>query len=140
MISKITIKKVKNGYVLNEFSMENIQTDWVFTGTEPLHAFMNKIFDNEVASATTRKDFPPIYLEPLYPTMLLCTRVRNALKGEKIYYIGDLVGKSAQDLLRSTNLGRKSLNEIIGLLAELGLCLNTPNPDWPPIDLEKQYD
>jgi len=65
----------------------------------------------------------------------LTVRSANCLKAEQIYYIGDLIQKSEQDLLRTPNLGRKSLNEIKEVLTDKGLDLGTDIPNWPPVDL-----
>ena len=62
-------------------------------------------------------------------------RSANCLKAEQIYYIGDLIQKSEQDLLRTPNLGRKSLNEIKEVLTDKKLALGTDIPNWPPVDL-----
>ena len=59
----------------------------------------------------TSDDFPPMYLSAV-DELELTVRSANCLKAEQIYYIGDLIQKSEQDLLRTPNLGRKSLNEI----------------------------
>lgn len=65
----------------------------------------------------------------------LTVRSANCLKAEQIYYIGDLIQKSEQDLLRTPNLGRKSLNEIKEVLTEKNLALGTEIENWPPVDL-----
>ena len=62
-------------------------------------------------------------------------RSANCLKAEQIYYIGDLIQKTEQDLLRTPNLGRKSLNEIKEVLTEKQLVLGTVIENWPPVDL-----
>ena len=65
----------------------------------------------------TSDDFPPMYLSAV-DELELTVRSANCLKAEQIYYIGDLIQKSEQDLLRTPNLGRKSLNEIKEVLTE----------------------
>ncbi len=82
----------------------------------------------------TSEDFPPLYLSAV-DELELTVRSANCLKAEQIYYIGDLIQKSEQDLLRTPNLGRKSLNEIKEVLTEKGLDLGTDIENWPPIDL-----
>jgi DNA-directed RNA polymerase subunit alpha len=62
-------------------------------------------------------------------------RSANCLKAEQIYYIGDLIQKSEQNLLRTPNLGRKSLNEIKEVLTDKGLELGTAIENWPLVDL-----
>jgi len=82
----------------------------------------------------TSEDFPPMYLSAV-DELELTVRSANCLKAEQIYYIGDLIQKSEQDLLRTPNLGRKSLNEIKEVLTEKGLALGTEIENWPPVDL-----
>ena len=66
----------------------------------------------------------------------LSVRSANCLKNDNIVYIGDLVGKTEADMLRTPNFGRKSLNEIKNVLEEMGLRLGMPNENWPPDDIE----
>lgn len=62
----------------------------------------------------------------------LTVRSSNCLKAENIYRVGDLIQFTEAELLRAPNLGRKSLNEIKGVLATMGLTLGTRLQDWPP--------
>jgi hypothetical protein len=64
-------------------------------------------------------------------------RTANCLKNDNIIYIGDLVQKTEDELLRTPNFGRKSLNEIEGVLAQMGLRLSTEIPGWPPDNVEQ---
>jgi len=66
----------------------------------------------------------------------LTVRATNCLKNDNIVYIGDLVQKSKETMLRTPNFGRKSLNEIEGVLAQLGLTLGMQVPNWPPENIE----
>ena len=66
----------------------------------------------------------------------LTVRSANCLKVEKIHYIGDLVTRKESDLLRTPNLGRKSLNEIKEVLAARGLSLGLELENWPPSNVE----
>lgn len=65
----------------------------------------------------------------------LTARAANCLKAENIYYIGDLVQRSENDLLKTPNLGRKSLLEIKSVLAQKGLSLGMHIEGWPPENL-----
>lgn len=65
----------------------------------------------------------------------LTVRSANCLKAEKIYYIGDLVQKSEIDLMRTPNLGKKSLTEIKNMLADYDLELGMNIENWPPANL-----
>ncbi|HEX7389944.1 MAG TPA: DNA-directed RNA polymerase subunit alpha [Acidiphilium sp.] len=66
----------------------------------------------------------------------LSVRSANCLKNDNIVYIGDLVQKSEQEMLRTPNFGRKSLNEIKEVLTAMGLGLGMAVPDWPPENIE----
>ncbi len=66
----------------------------------------------------------------------LSVRSANCLKNDNIIYIGDLVQKTESEMLRTPNFGRKSLNEIKELLAEMDLHLGMQVEGWPPEDLE----
>ena len=62
----------------------------------------------------------------------LTVRSANCLKAENIYYIGDLIQRTETELLKTPNLGRKSLNEIKEVLASRGLTLGMKLENWPP--------
>ncbi len=66
----------------------------------------------------------------------LSVRSANCLKNDNIIYIGDLVQKSEAEMLRTPNFGRKSLNEIKEVLAQMGLHLGMEIPNWPPENIE----
>ena len=86
----------------------------------------------------TAKQSPidPILMRPV-DDLELTVRSANCLKAENIYYIGDLIQRSETELLKTPNLGRKSLNEIKEVLASRGLTLGTKLENWPPADLQK---
>ena len=67
----------------------------------------------------------------------LSVRSANCLKNDNIVYIGDLILKTEQEMLRTPNFGRKSLNEIKQVLASLGLSLGMDVPNWPPDNIEE---
>jgi len=66
----------------------------------------------------------------------LSVRSANCLKNDNIIYIGDLVLKTEAEMLRTPNFGRKSLNEIKEVLAQMGLHLGMDVPEWPPENIE----
>jgi DNA-directed RNA polymerase subunit alpha len=66
----------------------------------------------------------------------LSVRSANCLKNDNIIYIGDLVQKTEQEMLRTPNFGRKSLNEIKEVLQSMGLHLGMEIPTWPPENIE----
>ena len=79
----------------------------------------------------------PILLRPV-DDLELTVRSANCLKAENIYYIGDLIQRTENELLKTPNLGRKSLNEIKEVLASRGLTLGMKLEAWPPAGLEKR--
>ena len=78
----------------------------------------------------------PILLRPV-DDLELTVRSANCLKAENIFYIGDLIQRSENELLKAPNLGRKSLNEIKDVLASKGLTLGMKLENWPPVGLER---
>jgi DNA-directed RNA polymerase alpha subunit len=78
----------------------------------------------------------PVLLRPV-DDLELTVRSANCLKAENIYYIGDLIQRSETELLKTPNLGRKSLNEIKEVLASRSLTLGMKLENWPPLGLEK---
>lgn len=78
----------------------------------------------------------PVLLRPV-DDLELTVRSANCLKAEDIYYIGDLIQRTETELLKTPNLGRKSLNEIKEVLASKGLTLGSKLEVWPPAGLEK---
>lgn len=84
-----------------------------------------------------QQNFDPILLRPV-DELELTVRSANCLKAENIYYIGDLIQRTETELLKTPNLGRKSLNEIKEVLASRGLTLGTRLETWPPLNLDKR--
>ena len=83
------------------------------------------------------QQFDPILLRPV-DELELTVRSANCLKAENIYYIGDLIQRTETELLKTPNLGRKSLNEIKEVLASRGLTLGMKLDSWPPAGLDKR--
>ncbi|MGK2940069.1 MAG: DNA-directed RNA polymerase subunit alpha [Immundisolibacter sp.] len=79
-------------------------------------------------------DIDPILVRPV-EDLELTVRSANCLKAENIHFIGDLIQRVEADLLRTPNLGKKSLNEIKETLARHGLSLGMRLENWPPADL-----
>jgi DNA-directed RNA polymerase subunit alpha len=67
----------------------------------------------------------------------LSVRSANCLKNDNIIYIGDLIQKTEAEMLRTPNFGRKSLNEIKEVLAQMGLHLGMEAPNWPPENIDE---
>ena len=76
-------------------------------------------------------DIDPILLRPV-DDLELTVRSANCLKAESIYYIGDLIQRTEVELLKTPNLGKKSLTEIKDVLASHGLSLGMKLENWPP--------
>ena len=76
----------------------------------------------------------PILLRPV-DDLELTVRSANCLKAENIYYIGDLIRRTEVELLKTPNLGKKSLTEIKDVLASRGLSLGMRLENWPPMSL-----
>lgn len=93
---------------------------------------------NKEAAAQEEEKVDPILLRPV-DDLELTVRSANCLKAESIYYIGDLVQKTEVELLKTPNLGKKSLNEIKDTLAMKGLALGTKFDNWPPKSIQ-QFD
>ncbi len=89
------------------------------------------------ASSRSAATFDPILLRPV-DELELTVRSANCLKAENIYYIGDLIQRTENELLKTPNLGRKSLNEIKEVLASRGLTLGMKLENWPPAGLDKR--
>ena len=77
------------------------------------------------------------YLLKKVDELELSVRSANCLKNDNIIYIGDLVGKTEAEMLRTPNFGRKSLNEIKEVLSSMGLRLGMEIPGWPPENIEE---
>jgi len=99
-----------------------LESDWQPTG---------------MPSAPQPTNFDPILLRPV-DELELTVRSANCLKAENIYYIGDLIQRTETELLKTPNLGRKSLNEIKEVLASRGLTLGARLENWPPQNLDKR--
>ncbi len=82
-------------------------------------------------SQADKSGFDPILLRPI-DDLELTVRSANCLKAESIYYIGDLVMKTEVELLKTPNLGKKSLTEIKDVLGARGLALGMKLENWPP--------
>jgi DNA-directed RNA polymerase subunit alpha len=99
-----------------------------------LLAFVDLKHKEIVIQEEEEKEFEPIYLQPV-DDLELTVRSANCLKAEQIYYIGDLVQRVESSLLKTPNLGKKSLQEIKDILAQRGLGLGTKLENWPPSSL-----
>jgi DNA-directed RNA polymerase subunit alpha len=87
--------------------------------------------ETEVTSTSAEPAIDPILLRPV-DDLELTVRSANCLKAESIYYIGDLIQRTEVELLKTPNLGKKSLTEIKDVLASRGLSLGMRLENWPP--------
>jgi DNA-directed RNA polymerase subunit alpha len=96
-------------------------------------------FESERTSEPEHKEdeIDPILLRPV-DDLELTVRSANCLKAESIYYIGDLIQRTEVELLKTPNLGKKSLTEIKDVLASRGLSLGMRLENWPPASLKKR--
>lgn len=129
-LDKLNIIVETNGSINAEAAIKRAATIL----QDQLSSFVELELVEEEAALPTSDDFDPQLLAAV-DELELTVRSANCLKAEQIYYIGDLIQKSEQDLLRTPNLGRKSLNEIKEVLTEKGLDLGTAIVNWPPVDL-----
>jgi DNA-directed RNA polymerase subunit alpha len=92
--------------------------------------------DVSESAGKSRKDdtIDPVLMRSV-DDLELTVRAANCLKAENIYYIGDLVLRTENDLLKTPNLGKKSLTEIKAVLAMRGLGLGMAVEGWPPEEL-----
>jgi DNA-directed RNA polymerase subunit alpha len=105
---------------------------------EQMNLFIN--FDDNIVIKDEQKEeekysFDPVLLKKV-DELELSVRSQNCLKNENIAYLGDLVKRSENDMLKTPNFGRKSLNEIRAILQSLKLNFGMDIPDWPPENLD----
>ena len=103
---------------------------------QQLSAFVDLQHEEDSSKEDKHEDFDPLLLRPV-DDLELTVRAANCLKAENIYYIGDLIQRSENELLKTPNLGKKSLTEIKDVLASHGLSLGMHLENWPPASIEK---
>ena len=101
---------------------------------EQLEAFVDLRDVSEPEEKEDKPEFDPILLRPV-DDLELTVRSANCLKAEAIHYIGDLVQRTEVELLKTPNLGKKSLTEIKDVLASRGLSLGMRLENWPPASI-----
>jgi DNA-directed RNA polymerase subunit alpha len=99
---------------------------------QQLAAFVDLEAIAEQEAKKEQNDFDPLLLRSI-EELELTVRSTNCLKAESIFLIGDLIQRSEFDLLKTPNLGKKSLNEIKDVLASKGLSLGMMLDNWPPM-------
>jgi DNA-directed RNA polymerase subunit alpha len=102
--------------------------------TDQLEVFVELRGKDEAGAAAAETQIDPILMRPV-DELELTVRSANCLKAENINYIGDLVQRTEVELLRTPNLGKKSLTEIKEVLESHGLSLGMRVDGWPPAGL-----
>lgn len=139
---------VENARVENRTDMDKLILDLETDGTldpeeairysaailqQQLSSFVDLQHEIATRPRQHKNQIDPLLLRPV-DDLELTVRAANCLKAENIYYIGDLVQRSEHDLLKTPNLGKKSLLEIKSVLAQRGLALGMNIDPWPPED------
>tara|TARA_A100001011_G_scaffold5056_1_gene5851 strand:- start:504 stop:1457 length:954 start_codon:yes stop_codon:yes gene_type:complete len=139
--------KVENARVENRTDLDKLILDLETNGTIDakqavkyaatiLQHQLSVFVDEELVSRKEKRkdkyDFDPLLLRSI-EELELTVRSTNCLKAENIFLIGDLIQRSEMDLLKTPNLGKKSLNEIKDELASRSLSLGTVLKNWPPM-------
>lgn len=101
---------------------------------QQLAVFVDLESEGEPVTEEKEDEIDPILIRPV-DDLELTVRSANCLKAENIYYIGDLIQRTEVELLKTPNLGKKSLTEIKDVLASRGLSLGMRLENWPPASL-----
>lgn len=104
-----------------------------------LAAFVDLKYSDVKQGVSKEVEFDPVFLQPV-DDLELTVRSANCLKAENIFYIGDLVQRTEGALLKTPNLGKKSLQEIKDVLAQRGLSLGMKLDNWPPVSLVAKFN
>jgi len=102
---------------------------------QQLAVFVDLEGEGEPTAEIREDEIDPILIRPV-DDLELTVRSANCLKAENIYYIGDLIQRTEVELLKTPNLGKKSLTEIKDVLASRGLSLGMRLENWPPASLK----
>lgn len=130
-LDKLIIDIETNGTVDPEEAIRHAATIM----QDQLSAFVDLQASTEEQPQTAESDIDPILLRQV-DDLELTVRSANCLKAESIYYIGDLIQRTEVELLKTPNLGKKSLTEIKDVLATRGLSLGMRLENWPPPGLK----
>lgn len=129
-LDRLILELETNGTV----TAEELISQAAVTLHSQLGVFINLTEIPATVQESVKDEMNEILMKPV-DELDLTVRSSNCLKSEKIYYVGDLVKRSEIDLMRTPNLGKKSLNEIKNLLSHLGLELGMEIENWPPANL-----
>lgn len=126
-LDKLIIEMETNGTIDPEEAIRRAATILA----EQLEVFVDLRDVRQPEIKEEKPEFDPILLRPV-DDLELTVRSANCLKAESIHYIGDLIQKTEVELLKTPNLGKKSLTEIKDILAAKGLSLGMRLENWPP--------
>lgn len=129
-LDKLIIDMETNGTINPEEAIRRAATIL----QQQLAVFVDLESEKEARPAKQHEEVDPILLRPV-DDLELTVRSANCLKAENIYYIGDLIQRTEVELLKTPNLGKKSLTEIKDILASRGLSLGMRLENWPPASL-----
>ncbi len=104
---------------------------------QQLTVFVDLQGDEQEEQAPSEAEIDPILMRPV-DDLELTVRSANCLKAENIYYIGDLIQRTEVELLKTPNLGKKSLTEIKDVLGSHGLSLGMRLENWPPAHMKDE--
>ncbi|HKH20959.1 MAG TPA: DNA-directed RNA polymerase subunit alpha [Gammaproteobacteria bacterium] len=104
-----------------------------------LSVFVDLKGDEQSVQARGESELDPVLLRPV-DDLELTVRSANCLKAENIHYIGDLIQRTEVELLKTPNLGKKSLTEIKDVLGSHGLSLGMRLENWPPLSLHGERE
>jgi DNA-directed RNA polymerase subunit alpha len=143
-LDKLLIDVETNGVIAPEEAVrqaarilvEQLSVFAALEGAEPTMDILGGTVTTGGVGSGRSPQIDPILLRPV-DDLELTVRSANCLKAENIYYIGDLIQRTENELLKTPNLGRKSLNEIKEVLASRGLTLGMRLENWPPAGLER---
>ncbi|WP_444997090.1 DNA-directed RNA polymerase subunit alpha [Aliikangiella sp. IMCC44359] len=126
-LDKLVIDLETNGTIEPEEAIRRCATIL----QQQLTAFVDLKDEKQAEPETQEPEVDPILLRPV-DDLELTVRSANCLKTENIHYIGDLIQRTEVELLKTPNLGKKSLTEIKDVLASRGLSLGMRLENWPP--------
>lgn len=129
-LDKLIIEMETNGAIDPEEAIRRAATILA----EQLEAFVDLRDVRQPEVKEEKPEFDPILLRPV-DDLELTVRSANCLKAEAIHYIGDLVQRTEVELLKTPNLGKKSLTEIKDVMASWGLSLGMHLENWPPASI-----
>lgn len=130
-LDKLVIDLETNGTIEPEEAIRRAAT----LLQQQLSVFVDFDQKAEPEKVEEQDEIDPILLRPV-DDLELTVRSANCLKAENIYYIGDLIQRTEVELLKTPNLGKKSLTEIKDVLASRGLSLGMRLENWPPASLK----